>query len=737
MIKLGTVFSGIGAVEHALDQMGVDYKIEFACDNGERKLKTKYEDIIKATEGMNNLEKDEYISSLYDSEAGLNYVEKSYKANFSVPNDRFYQDVRLLDGNEFKNKIDLFVGGSPCQSFSVMGKRGGLEEARGTLFYEYARLVKEINPKVFIYENVTGMLNHDGGNTWKVISSIFDTLGYVWKYWILNAKDFGLPQNRRRIFVVGYRREFHSLFSKIMDPQKVKLTHDMAALLESNVPNKYYLPEKGFLRAIDPNQKKHVALNGKVARCQVACQQYNWFGDMRFETEIPQRLMDDLRIYKGEYDGKLGVARCLTPRECLRLMGFSDDFKIVVPDVQMYRQTGNSIAVNVMMEVLKRINLTGIFYSDGDKNEAEKKLNIATVFSGIGAAEFALKRLRIPHEIVFACDNGEIELLKPDDEIFEELKQIDTLQKRKDYIKSLIPPRRTNSVKKSYLANYDMDEEHYYHNVRFLEGSEYKGKVDLFVGGSPCQSFTLLGYQKGLEETRGTLFYEFARLVKEIEPKVFIYENVQGLIKHDKGRTWEVVQRVFNSLGYTLHTQILDAVNYGIPQKRRRIFVVGFKNGGNNFSFPIEKELNFSLQSFLLENAADGHVQANGDEITITPGGQEVPDKYFLSERILPGILSEGTGGFSMKPEIDLQIARPLMSTMHKMHRAGEDNYVTTAGRIRRLAPRECLRLMGFTDDFKIAVADTPMYKQAGNSVVVDVLMGIIKEILKSLKEEV
>lgn len=366
----------------------------------------------------------------------------------------------------------------------------------------------------------------------------------------------------------------------------------------------------------------------------------------------------------------------------------------------------------------------------------KKKLQIATVFSGIGAPEFALKRLGIDHDIVFACDNGEIDLLKSDEEIFEELKKIPLLEDRKAYVNAQIPTRRLNAVKKSYLANYDMDETHYYHNVRFLEGEEYKGKVDLFVGGSPCQSFTLLGYQKGLEEARGTLFYEFARLVKEIEPRTFIYENVQGLLKHDGGRTWEVVQRVFDSLGYKIHMQVLDAVNYGIPQKRRRIFVVGFKNGGEQFKFPKEKELKYTLQSFLLENAADGHVISKEHEIVVKPGGQEVPEKYFLSEKILPGIMCAGTGGFSMKPEIDLEIARPLMSTMHKMHRAGEDNYVTTNGRIRRLAPRECLRLMGFTDDFKIEVTDTPMYKQAGNSVVVDVLMGLIEEILKCMEVE-
>lgn len=167
------------------------------------------------------------------------------------------------------------------------------------------------------------------------------------------------------------------------------------------------------------------------------------------------------------------------------------------------------------------------------------KLQVATIFSGIGAAEFALKRLNIPHDIVFACDNGEIDFVEDEDKMHAELREIKNLNDRKAYIRSKIPARKTNFVMKSYMANYDIDPDDYYFNVRFLEGNEYRNKVDLFVGGSPCQSFTLLGYQKGLEEARGTLFYEFARLVDEIQPKAFIYENVQGLIKHDKHRFFD------------------------------------------------------------------------------------------------------------------------------------------------------------------------------------------------------
>lgn len=104
-------------------------------------------------------------------------------------------------------------------------------------------------------------------------------------------------------------------------------------------------------------------------------------------------------------------------------------------------------------------------------------------------------------------------------------------------------------------------------------------------------------------------------------------------------------------------------------------------------------------------------------------------EKYYLSEKVKKYVLASGTKNFYSKPEIDLDIARPLLTTMHKMHRAGVDNYVTTQGRLRKLTPRECLRLMGFSDNFKIVVSDTAMYQQAGNSIVVDVLIALLKQI--------
>ncbi len=369
------------------------------------------------------------------------------------------------------------------------------------------------------------------------------------------------------------------------------------------------------------------------------------------------------------------------------------------------------------------------------------KIRVGTLFSGIGAVEHALQRLNVNTDIVFAGD---------------------------------IDPH----VKKSYLANYPIDESRWHDDVTKFDARKHRGKVDLVVGGSPCQSFSLVGKRAGLEDTRGTLFYHFARVVSECQPKVFIYENVRGLLNHDGGRTWQTVQEVFDSLGYKFYSQTLNSKNYGIPQNRERIFVVGFRNKRTKFEFPVPIELRLSMQDLLEDttesdyflkrkgikfvtsskNRQKRYTQINGaialcqkanqqfnwhGDFVYIPAAEsetlnfdefifdvdEVEEKYFLSQKVKRYVLSPGTKSFKTSTITDLSVARPLLQSMHKMHRAGVDNYVTyPKGRIRKLTPRECLRLMGFRDDFKIVVSNTQMYRQAGNSIVADVLVALLKQ---------
>lgn len=352
-----------------------------------------------------------------------------------------------------------------------------------------------------------------------------------------------------------------------------------------------------------------------------------------------------------------------------------------------------------------------------------EKIRLATVFSGIGAIEQAFKKLNIENEIIFASDIDE-------------------------------------HVKKSYFANYDISEEKWFNDVHDIDGKNYEGKVDILVGGSPCQSFSMVGKRKGLEDLRGMLVYQFIRLVQEIQPKVFIFENVKGLLSHDSGNTWDIISKAFEKLGYQLKVKMLNAKDYGIPQNRDRLFVVGTKGKKDKFEFPVPIQLEKTMQDLLEDNIDPKYLlnqkgvdfvsseknlkkrytQIDGNIAICQKANQQfnwhgdfvhTPDleKYYLSEKVQNYVLSGGTKSFYTKPETDLTVARPLLSTMAKMHRAGVDNYVTRGNRLRKLTPRECLRLMGFPDTFKIVVSDTQMYKQAGNSIVVDVLEHILLSI--------
>ena len=367
------------------------------------------------------------------------------------------------------------------------------------------------------------------------------------------------------------------------------------------------------------------------------------------------------------------------------------------------------------------------------------KLKIATVFSGIGSFEFALKRLGIEHEVIFACDNGEREIEYNKEEEFEKIKKLLTAKEKQEYVDKLYDSktRKHNFVKDSYLANYTIVDNLYFQDVCLLDGTDFKDKIDVFVGGSPCQSFSQVGFQRGLEDTRGTLFYEFARLVKEIKPKVFIYENVRNMIKHDKGNTWQIIKDVFMNLGYEIDFDILNAINFDIPQKRNRLFVVGFDKKFKklpNFRRKIVENSQYTMQDFLLSNTSFGNFIHNekGALVLKYSPNKNIGERYFLSEAVKNYVLKDGTKNWRQKVEIDLPIARTLLKTMGNCHRAGVDNYVTENGRLRMLTEREAHRLMGFTDDYKIVVSVAQAYKQAGNSIVVDVMMELINYILET-----
>lgn len=378
MIRLATLFSGIGSVEQALERANISHKIIFACDNGDINIEYNHElEFNKIKNMTSKLEKKKYVDKLYASKSKKqNYVKMTYLANYGdkILEDDFHLDINLLDGTDYKNQVDLLVGGSPCQSFSSVGFKGGLEDARGTLFYEYARIIKEVNPKVFIYENVRGLTTHDHGKTWKIIKGIFNSLNYtITEPKILNAADYGIPQNRRRVFVVGIRNDV-KVNKQFQYPDPIELKYSMKQFLESRCEFGNFRYDKEGNLEIKKSNFDATRIDDKYVLSDLVRKYVLTPGTKTFKTSIKYDLdiartilstmgnrhragVDNYMTDKGGEE-KL---RMLTEREALRLMGYSDDFKIVVSRAQMYKQAGNSIVVDVMLAVLNEIIKTGVF----------------------------------------------------------------------------------------------------------------------------------------------------------------------------------------------------------------------------------------------------------------------------------------------------------------------------------------------------------------------------------------
>jgi len=261
-------------------------------------------------------------------------------------------------------------------------------------------------------------------------------------------------------------------------------------------------------------------------------------------------------------------------------------------------------------------------------------------------------------------------------------------------------------------------------------------KHDVLVGGFPCQAFSIAGFKGGFTDTRGTLFFNLARVIEDCMPKAFFLENVKGLTGHDRGRTLTtIIHTLEDDLGYHVHTKIINAKDFGVPQNRERIFIVGFKNraASNRFAFPRPSSQTPTIADIKEEDV--------------------VSTRYYLSDRYLQTLVrhrerhaSKGNGfGFEIKRDSDIASAivvggmgreRNLLVDKRLRDFVPKTNIKGPVNRqgIRKMTPREWARLQGFPDTFIIPVADAQAYKQFGNSVSVPAIEATMKRILKALE---
>ena len=247
---------------------------------------------------------------------------------------------------------------------------------------------------------------------------------------------------------------------------------------------------------------------------------------------------------------------------------------------------------------------------------------------------------------------------------------------------------------------------------------------DILCAGFPCQAFSISGKQKGFEDSRGTLFFDVARIVKYQQPKIVFMENVKNFATHDKGRTLAVVKNTMQELGYSFSYKILNAADYGIPQKRERIYMVCFRKdiGIQEFIFPEPFQLKKHVEDYLLpEEQVPEKSYVKRSDISM----KKKSDDEYSEKTIRLGTVNKGGQGERIYSTKGIAIT---LSAYGGGIFAKTGGYLIN-GRYRRLVPRECARLMGYPDLFKIIDNDNQAYKQFGNSVVIDVLQMIAEQI--------
>lgn len=357
-------------------------------------------------------------------------------------------------------------------------------------------------------------------------------------------------------------------------------------------------------------------------------------------------------------------------------------------------------------------------------------------------------------------------------------------------------------ARSSYKAMHNTESEIEYHDIKEVTNEEFRklrGKVDVICGGFPCQAFSIAGKQLGFEDTRGTLFYEIARATKEIKPRYLLLENVRNLLSHDKGKTFTRILKILDELGYDVEWQVLNSKNFGVPQNRERVFIVGHLRGECTYKvFPIrgeDKEPDFEPKINIIGNTKNPNGSCQGTRTVVHdkngivgallatdyktpkqvainhPNYNDIKIKGYLPcfkykssqqvydiEGISPTICTMQGGG--QEPKIivkeankqgysvasvgdSVNLSRPNSKTRrgrvgkniaNTLLTTDEQGVVLSDYKIRKLTPKECWRLQGFPDELfdkaQEVNSNSQLYKQAGNSVTVNV----IEEIAKRLK---
>lgn len=630
------------------------------------------------------------------------YAKESYLSNFSDNN--LNGDITKISEKDIPNH-DLLVAGFPCQSFSIAGLQKGFNDTRGTLFFDIVRILKEKQPKYILLENVKNLVSHDEGKTFKVIIKTLNEIGYTIDFSVINSVEAGLAQNRERTYIVGilnkkteeYTKDFRNkkidflkssfeykgfnFFSSLKFNNEQQYIRD---ILSEKVDNKFLISNDRVINFLENNTFLEENTEKKIVKL----------------FDLPREVWNDLERQRRVYsingisptilarsdtakifieNGGNSYIRKFTPRETFKLQGFDDDFisniERTVSITQQYKQAGNAVSPPVITGIINHL----LEYMEIKKET--KKFKFIDLFCGLGGFRIAFEKAG--GECVFSSD-------------------IDKY------------------VKEVYSENFG---EIPYGDITQI-ATEDIPEHDILCAGFPCQPFSTAGRRLGFEDTRGTLFFEVARILKEKQPKGFILENVKGLTNHDKGKTLQVILKTIEEIGYDYKYKILNAKDYNVPQNRERWYCIGVKkeSGINieDFSFPNKEELEINLEDII-------EVINGKSEYTVSETCEK-NIKFHIEKKNIN--ITSHTLAYDIRPSRCHFVLGNISNCLTAKMGTGGSNVPVVINQNRKLTERECLRLMGFPDSYKIGKG-YQSYKQIGNSVVVPVISKLAKELIR------
>ena len=614
------------------------------------------------------------------------FAQKTYAANFG---DVSAGDFLQVDSASVP-KCDVVFGGPPCQDFSVMGKRAGLAGSRGALTKAFARFLRVQQPYAFVMENVKGLLSSNKGKDFKKVTRYLSRSGYDVFVQVCDAAEYGVAQHRDRLILVGLRKDLKATY---VFPKGCGRTATFTSVLETNVPAKYFLSPK-YLESLtertERNAKKGNGFGMAVPDLNGVANTLTVGGSGRERNLVAAKA--------PEGSGKANMRR-LTPRECLRLQGFPETYVLPVSDTQAYKQTGNSVAVPLVEAVvaeLVRVLDAALAVTETvvapvvEKSVAKPNRQFADLFAGVGG--YHLGMAAAGFDAVFASEWNK-------------------------------------SAAAVYEANTGLKPRG---DITKVDARDVPAHTVL-CGGFPCQAFSIAGKQKGFADTRGTLFFDVARIAKEKQPAALFLENVANLAVHDQGRTLTTIVATLEEIGYDVWHSVINAADLGAATARERIYIVAFRKNlrvaADMFSFPVAVATRRTVADCLIPlSETEKMVLRCGSVSSVDEAKLAAVDAMVQrnpSKPVRIGTMGKGGQGYRIYSPQGVGIT---LSAYGGGVAAKTGAYLID-GVVRKLHPRECANLMAFPQNFVLDASPAQVYQQFGNSVVVSVVEAIARKI--------